>query len=48
MPINANREMIVLALPATVAAATIHRHRLRLVAWRFGGSLAAKGAWRDE
>ena len=43
MPINANREMIALALPATAVAATIHRQRLPLAAWRFSGRVAAKG-----
>ena len=48
MPINANREMIALALPGSAVAATIRRQRSPLAAWRFGGSLATKGAGRDE
>jgi hypothetical protein len=46
MPINATRGMI--ALPVTAVAAAIRRQRLLLAAWRFGGSLAARGAGRDR
>jgi hypothetical protein len=38
MPINADRETIALAVPATAVAATIRRQRLPLAARRFGGS----------
>ena len=38
MPINANREMIALAVPATAVAATIRGQRLPLAAGQFGGS----------
>jgi hypothetical protein len=48
MPINANREMIALALRATAVAATIRRQRLPLACLRFGGSLATRGAGRDQ
>ena len=48
MPINANREMIALALPATAVAATIRGQWLPLAAWRFGATVATWGAGRDR
>lgn len=48
MLVNADWEMIALALPATAMAATIRGQRLLLAAGPLGATVATRGAWRDR